>query len=94
MTSFYFINGLMIGLLWTYSSVPNKRSYLNNHTYQKFAQNLLNVPTQISIPTGNLIKDNELFYLPDCTALVNVNIIVGITLEKTRKKTLYHVYLL
>ena len=39
-----------------YSSVPNKRTYLNNHTYQNFTQKPINVPTQISIPIWNLPK--------------------------------------
>ena len=61
-----------------YSSVPNKRSYLNNHTYQNFDQKLSNVPTQISKPIGNLPNiENHLNYQ---SVIVNRNSIVGIIL--------------
>ena len=50
-----------------YSSVPNKRSYLNNHTYLNFAKKLINGTTQISVPIGNLPIHSKSLYLPECT---------------------------
>ena len=34
-----------------YSAVPNKRTYLNKHTYQNFFQKTITIPTQITVPT-------------------------------------------
>ena len=54
-----------------YSPVPNKGSYLNNHTYQNFAQKLSNVPTQIRIPIENLPNYSMPLYLLTCQSVIN-----------------------
>ena len=75
---FFYIYNCIQKKSHTYSSVPNKRSYLNSHTYQNFAQKPLNVPTQISIPIGNLPKHSKSLNSPECAG--KWICIVGITL--------------
>ena len=36
-----------------YSTLPNKRTYLNNRIYQKLSGKLITVPTRIAVPIGS-----------------------------------------
>ena len=42
----------------TYSTLPNKRTYLNYHTYRKLSRKLISVPTWIAVPIGNHLQKN------------------------------------
>ena len=54
----HYIGGLTnFGLFGTYSTVPNRRSYLNNSTYPNLTMIIITIPTLISIPIRNSVMD-------------------------------------